>query len=228
MAADLAPVYLDDTRVTLQGDPRPKVAKILQAGGRPTDARVVLQGAAGQPRALGPDEVIDRTVGPSQPVHLRTSQTAFAPAPANDEGVGGVGGQGSFQGATPGKVLVPGEILRSTETRAAPAPAAPGTSSEQEARSGGSGNPPKAQRFAESQSFADPAHKGGSPRVAPDTQPSKPVPPAAPGRIPEGGLRTQDGGSQEGARTPPRPATATPSNPRSSPNDPLHRASEEE
>src|SRR5688572_14968759 len=69
MPADLAPVYLDDTRVTLQGDPRPKVAKILQAGGLPKDARVVrVEGRSSSGRPLGPDEVIDRT-GDTRPVH---------------------------------------------------------------------------------------------------------------------------------------------------------------
>jgi hypothetical protein len=212
MPADLAPVYLDDTRVTLQGDPRPKVAKILQAGGRPTDARIVLESAGGNP--LGPDEVVDRTGDPSRPLHFRTAPSS-APTPAarppGDEAIGGAGGQGAFQSARPGRVQVPGEILRSTETRA------PGTSSEQEARRGG--NPPRAQRFAESQSFADPVHKGGSPRTASAAQASRPAPP---GHIPDGGLRTQEGGSQEGGRTPPRPSTTTAS------RESLHRASEEE
>lgn len=188
MPADLAPVYLDDTRVTLQGDPRPKVAKILQAGGRPTDARVVwLKGRSGQDRSLGPDEVIDRTGDPGQPVHLRTATPADAHGQAH---------------ARPGHVQKPGDILRGTDT--------PATSSEQEARAGR--NPSKAQRFAENQSFGDPVHKGGSPRVAPDTEPS----------TPSGGLRMQEGGSQEGGRPPRKPATTTTS------RESLHRVSEEE
>ena len=58
MPSDLAPVYLDDTRVTLQGDPRPQVSKILQASGRASQADVVVlrlqeaAGAAGQPVGL--------------------------------------------------------------------------------------------------------------------------------------------------------------------------------
>ena len=191
MTAGLAPVYLDDTRVTLQGDPRPKVAKILQAGGHPTDALVVrVEGG----QALGPDEVIDRTTALG-PVHLRTSK--------------------------PGNVQVPGDILRGTEGRAgsaaptpsAPVPSAPGVSSEQEARAGRvrpQRPAPKSQRFAESQSFADPVHKGGSPRVAPGAEPSPP------------GLRTQGSGSQEGGRPPRRPSTVTPS------RESLARTTEEE
>jgi hypothetical protein len=202
MPSDLAPVYLDDTRVTLQGDPRPKVAKILQAGGRPTTARVL---RAGADRALSPDEVIDRTGDPAQPVHLTTRPLA------GDEGVGGVGRQGGFAAAEPGKVQTPGDIVRGTETRAEP------ESAEESARAGR--NPPAMRRFSESQSFADPVHKGGSPRVAADSEPSSPVPP---GHVPDGGLRTQQSGREEGARTP-RPASTTTTS-----RESLARVSEEE
>jgi hypothetical protein len=179
MAADLAPVYLNDTRVTLQGDPRPKVAKILQAGGRPSDARVLRFEGSNPGPSLGPDEVIDRTGAPSRAIHLRTSRAAGA----GNEAIGGVGGQGSFQSAQPGHVQVPGEILRGTEARS--------TSTRSPSAHPPAGNPPSAQRFAESQSFADPVHKRG------------------PSAIPEGGLRTQDGGSQEGSRASRHQATPT-------------------
>jgi hypothetical protein len=74
MAGNLAPVYLDDTRVTLQGDPRPQVAKILQAGGQPASEGLVIlrlreaSGADGHPVAL--TEVIDREKAIA-PVYLR-------------------------------------------------------------------------------------------------------------------------------------------------------------
>src|SRR5687767_6092309 len=74
MASSLAPVYLDDARVALQGDPRPQVAKILQASGReaPEGALVLrlreASGADGQPVGLG--DVIDREKATS-PVYLR-------------------------------------------------------------------------------------------------------------------------------------------------------------
>ena len=82
MASNLAPVYLDDTRVTLQGDPRPQVAKILQAGGKetPEGALVVrlreASGADGQPVAL--TEVINREEA-TTPVYLRVVKGGQAP-----------------------------------------------------------------------------------------------------------------------------------------------------
>jgi hypothetical protein len=180
MPADLAPVYLDDTRVTLQGDPRPKVAKILQAGGRPPDATVRLDARTGPGRPIGADEVIDRTGTPSRAIHLRTGKAA------GDEGLS-VGTDQGAPGAQPGHVQVPGDILRGTEgpSTARPSPPSP------------SGNPPAAQRFAESQSFGDPVHKAG-------------------------GIRTREGGSQEGARTP-GPAAFTTASRKS-----LQRSTEEE
>lgn len=186
MPADLAPVYLDETRVTLQGDPRPKVAKILQAGGRPPDAAVLRSDTPSGPgRPVGADDVIDRTGTPSRAIHLRTGKAA------GGEALGGAGQEGALQGARPGHVQVPGEILRGTESRSAPAspssPSPPG------------GNPPAAQRFAESQSFADPVHKGG-----------------------RGGIRTQEGGSQEGGRAPSRASSPTTS------RESLQRSTEEE
>ena len=73
MPANLAPVYLDDTRVQLQGDPRPPVSKIVQAGGKGRDVKVVrlasLEDDRGSP--VGLDEVIDRTAR-AEPVYLRT------------------------------------------------------------------------------------------------------------------------------------------------------------
>lgn len=198
MPADLAPVYLDGTRVTLQGDPRPQVAKILLAGGRPAGSTVRLEGAAGGARTLGADEVVDRT-GTTLALHLRTMPAISTglPATAGDKAVGG-------------KVQVPGEILRGTETRSGAAnPSTP------------SANPPATQRFAESQSFADPVHKGGSPSVAADSEPSA-VPSSHRGGIPDGGLRTQESGSQEGARTARRGSTTTTS------RGSLGRISEEE
>jgi hypothetical protein len=73
MANELAPVYLDDARVQLQGDPRPKVAKIVAAGGKPSEhMRIVrlasLQDETGQ--TVGLDDVIDRSQQ-RNPVYLR-------------------------------------------------------------------------------------------------------------------------------------------------------------
>lgn len=65
MASQLAPVYLDDTRVFLQGDPAPAVAKVLAAGGK-AGAQVQREGREGP---LQPDEVLDRSG--AEPIRLR-------------------------------------------------------------------------------------------------------------------------------------------------------------
>lgn len=142
MASNLAPVYLDDTRVTLQGDPRPQVAKILQASGkRAAEGALVVRlreasGADGHPVALS--EVIDREAA-TTPVYLRVVPKG---------------------GAAAGK------------------------------------QPRQGPGFAESQSFADPVHRGGSPRVAEAARPSQEVPP---GHRADGGIRTQETSREEGA-----------------------------
>lgn len=154
MASNLAPVYLDDTRVTLQGDPRPQVAKILQAGGKAASEGTTVvrlleaSGADGQP--LGLSEVIDREKAIT-PVYLRVVKAAKTVA-------------GSTKGS--GKTLTPGDITRGTE---AVSPSS-GRSGEQAARSG------TPQAFSESQSFGDPVHKAGSPRVAQGARPSREAP----------------------------------------------------
>ena len=196
MASDLAPVYLDDARVTLQGDPRPQVIKILLAGGRPASQGVQVvrlreaAGADGHP--IGLDEVIDREKAIT-PVYLRilTEGNESLEAPASS-------------------TTAVGDVTRGTEA------VSPATSGEGAARKGASG------RFAESQSFADPAHKGGSPRVAQGARPSREVPQ---GHGDEGGIRTQETASEEGAgpaRDPRRTTTTTTS------RGALEKASEEE
>lgn len=93
MATNLAPVYLDDARVQLQGDPRPKVAKIVAAGGKVVgdDVEVVrLRDPAderGTPLRL--EDVIDRAGQPG-PVYLRcrTAPAQGKPNLAADESSG--------------------------------------------------------------------------------------------------------------------------------------------
>src|SRR5690348_4308005 len=70
---NLAPVYLNDARVVLQGDPKPKVARIVTAGGKtPTNCEVVRLAnqtdAKGTP--LGLEDIIDRT-RTNAPVYLK-------------------------------------------------------------------------------------------------------------------------------------------------------------
>ena len=193
MASNLAPVYLDDARVTLQGDPRPQVSKILEAGGHalgPSVQVVRLREAAGADgHPIGLDDVIDREKAIA-PVYLRVLPVS---------GKAGTVAAGRMGGQTP----APGDIGRGTEA------VSPTTSGEASARKGAS------QRFAESQSFADPAHKGGSPRQAQGARPS----------APEGGIRTQETASEEGAAatsSPHRTVTTTTS------RGALEKASEEE
>lgn len=89
----------------------------------------------------------------------------------------------------------PGDIGRGTQETGTASPAAAGQSSSQD--------------FAARQSFADPAHRGGSPQQARDAVPSREPTPDAGAASGAGGLRTQETGSEEGARTPARPSTTT-------------------
>lgn len=81
MAISLAPIYLDDKRVSLQGEPKPKVFKILEADGRRAEnfqvVQLVAQGGE-QKRVLRPDDVIDRTQHADQGVYLKCIEPAAA------------------------------------------------------------------------------------------------------------------------------------------------------
>ena len=74
MPSNLAPVYLDDARVQLQGDPRPAVAKIVAASGKPapSDSRIVRVSAPGvtEGDTLQLEDVIERAEQ-GAPVYLR-------------------------------------------------------------------------------------------------------------------------------------------------------------
>lgn len=101
MAANLAPVFLDDTRVQLQGDPKPQVSKIVVAGGLQPDAVQVVRlrsqsDTEGRPLSL--EDVIDRTAQSAAPVYLRVR--GIAPRnPANPSNPGGQNpGQNPGQG----------------------------------------------------------------------------------------------------------------------------------
>jgi hypothetical protein len=95
MPTNLAPVYLDDARVQLQGDPKPRVSKIVAAGGKAVDGDLVVvrlrdQGdAKGSPIQL--EDVIDRAQQDG-PVYLRCvpgSQSGESFAADESTGVGG-------------------------------------------------------------------------------------------------------------------------------------------
>lgn len=81
----LADVYLDGKRVHLMGDPTPRVAAILAAGGRPAHGQVV-QGRSAADRSgrrLEPHERIDRRAEPSVPIYLTSSPPGRKPGAAD-------------------------------------------------------------------------------------------------------------------------------------------------
>lgn len=112
MATGLAPVYLDDARVQLQGDPRPKVSKIVAAGGKSAGhVRIVrlasLADEQGEPVQF--DDVIDRSQQQA-PVYLRSIVEETTPATGASKpfkadettGVGRVRAGTAFGAARPG------------------------------------------------------------------------------------------------------------------------------
>jgi hypothetical protein len=69
----LAPVYLDNQPVSLMGDPRPRVAKVVAASGRPAGSYdvVLLEDEADRSGVLvGLEDVLDRTQEPTRPIYL--------------------------------------------------------------------------------------------------------------------------------------------------------------
>jgi hypothetical protein len=71
MTDGLSPVFLDNHRVALHGNPRPPVSRILAAGGARDGQPVMWVRAPDEPlgRPVHADEVIDRTVK-AEPVYL--------------------------------------------------------------------------------------------------------------------------------------------------------------
>lgn len=89
----LATVYLDNANVGLMGDPRPRVSKILAAGGKqPGTVQVVRAYSANDPKGepVGMEDIIDRTADPARPIYLRCRPNAVSvqapdkPAPSYD------------------------------------------------------------------------------------------------------------------------------------------------
>ena len=72
----LAPIYLDNQPVGLQGDPKPQVSKIITASGkRPesVEVRRLMSQADTQGKTMKPDEVIDRTASSTTPIYLKSA-----------------------------------------------------------------------------------------------------------------------------------------------------------
>lgn len=88
----LATVYLDNAPIGLMGDPKPRVSKIVAAGGkRPEDLQVLRALSAtdlrGKPVQL--EDIIDRTAEPARPIYLTSKPTQFRssdPEAPSDEG----------------------------------------------------------------------------------------------------------------------------------------------
>lgn len=101
MPTDLAPVYLDDNRVKLQGEPKPKVATIVAAGGKQASQVVRLRSPNDeQGEAVGLEAVIDRA-SEAGPVYLRCVEGGETQASfVNDESSGI--GQAQFGAGRPG------------------------------------------------------------------------------------------------------------------------------
>lgn len=80
----LSTVYLDHERIGLMGDPRPFVAKIVAAAGRPIDVQVMRTRAPDDMRGvpLQLDDIIDRTADPAKPIYLMSKPGAAAASPA--------------------------------------------------------------------------------------------------------------------------------------------------
>ncbi|HEX2066734.1 MAG TPA: hypothetical protein VHI93_07975 [Candidatus Thermoplasmatota archaeon] len=134
----LAPVYLDNEPVPLPAEPRPRVAQVAAAAGKPPDRFAILRldgpgGAVGV--QVGPDEVLDRTLDPAQAIHLAAvARAAPVAAPAGGSRAFGQGPHG-VEGLSPG---VSGEgneagSLQSAYSRTGTDTAGPGMA-EQEAR----------------------------------------------------------------------------------------------
>lgn len=73
MVEPLAPLFVNDARVRVQGDPKPMVAKIVRAAGKdPQDVQVYRLETAQDPTGnrIGVEDIIDRTADPN-PVFLR-------------------------------------------------------------------------------------------------------------------------------------------------------------
>lgn len=72
---NLAPIYLDDTRIRLQGDQHPRVSKILEAGGKGRSAKYQVMHlefqSATEGKVLEPEDTIDRTTHSEVAVYLK-------------------------------------------------------------------------------------------------------------------------------------------------------------
>lgn len=100
---ELAPVYVDDERVRLQGDPRPSISKIVEAAGK-RGGRVLHLRSQGEREGetMPPNQVIDRS-RTKEPIYLRCVEDGSAQASLHGDtqfgaartGMAGQGAQGT-------------------------------------------------------------------------------------------------------------------------------------
>ncbi len=109
MATNLAPVYVNDNRVTLQGDPKPQVSKIIEACGKQPNAVEIVRLTSRkdvQGKILKPEEFIDRAAAEGQPVYLkcvdRNEPSSAASGSRNKSGKWTAGAQKQSQADTEG------------------------------------------------------------------------------------------------------------------------------
>ena len=101
MPSELAPVYLDDNRVKLQGDPRPKVSAIVAAGGKQARQVVRLRSPNDeQGETVGLEAVIDRS-SEAGPIYLRCVEGGETQASFVNDETSGIG-QAQFGAGRPG------------------------------------------------------------------------------------------------------------------------------
>lgn len=100
MKNEFSPVYLDDVPITLMGnEARPRLSRIVQAGGkRPDDVVVRWLMSSSDPtgRVLDPQEIIDRTVEPTQAIYLWSVSR-----PGRDPTAGSTAAEGVAPGVAP-------------------------------------------------------------------------------------------------------------------------------
>jgi hypothetical protein len=112
MPPTLAPVYLDNQPVSLMGDPRPHVAKVVAAMGKHPERFDVrrLDSPTDSGNVVDLEDVIDRTTEPTKAIYLTTVEKggdleasdyeSAQPSPtASPAGATGVSGQGNAAGS---------------------------------------------------------------------------------------------------------------------------------
>ncbi|HUR62226.1 MAG TPA: hypothetical protein VM286_07690 [Candidatus Thermoplasmatota archaeon] len=99
----LAPIYLDNQPVSLLGDPRPQVAKVVAAMGKHPERFDVrrLDSPAGSGLLVDLEDILDRTAEPTKPIYLTTIEKETGLEDPG-EGAAEVAGPGTAPSTLPG------------------------------------------------------------------------------------------------------------------------------